>query len=133
LPTCSVFPKKIAVISGSFSPPSNAGYRHNHKWLLLLDNLDNRDDFAFIRQLVPPQSNGHVLLTHASGHRFLCHVLMVPSMSTDESALFLLRRAKIIDEQAPLNDASPANYAQAKHIAQEVDGFPSSRSSGSLY
>jgi len=31
---------------------------------------------------------------------------------------------KIIDEQAPLNDASPANYAQAKHIAQEVDGFP---------
>jgi len=29
--------------------------QHNHKWLLLLDNLDNRDDFAFIRQLVPPQ------------------------------------------------------------------------------
>jgi len=99
--------------------------QRNHRWLLLLDNLDNLDDFTLVDQLVPPEGSGHVLLTtrlQATGS--FAHVLTVPPMSTDESVLFLLRRAKIIEEQAPLNDASLANYAQAKRIAQEVDGFP---------
>jgi tetratricopeptide (TPR) repeat protein len=97
----------------------------NHRWLLLLDNLDNVDDFTLVDQLVPTQGSGHVLLTtrlQTTGS--FAHVQIIPPMSSDESTLFLLRRAQIIDAQASLNDASPTNYAQARRIAQEVDGFP---------
>lgn len=94
----------------------------HQKWLLLLDNLA---DFSLIDLLIPPQCGGHVLLTtrlQATGAHV--HAVAVAPMSNDESVLFLLRRSKIIDEQASQEAASTADYTQALSIACTLDGFP---------
>ncbi len=93
--------------------------QQHDQWLLLLDNLE---DFSHIDQLVPPECNGHILFTtrrQATGRS--TQSITVMQMTTKESALFLLRRAKIITEE---REATPAEYAQATAIAQAVDGFP---------
>jgi tetratricopeptide (TPR) repeat protein len=98
--------------------------QHNQRWLLVLDNL-NPEDFLIIDLLVPAQCSGHVLLTtqsQATGQ--FARALSVESMTIDESALFLLRRAKIISEQASRDEASKGDYAEAVAIAQELGGLP---------
>jgi hypothetical protein len=45
-------------------------------------------------------------------------------MRTEEAALFLLRRAKYISEDAFLEAAAPADQEQAREIALELDGLP---------
>jgi tetratricopeptide (TPR) repeat protein len=89
-----------------------------NKWLLILDNLE---DVTLIEQFIPLQSNGHVLLTtlaQATGH--LAHAIPVAQMTTEDSALFLLRRAKFIEEQASRSKTSETDFIQATSIAQEV-------------
>jgi tetratricopeptide (TPR) repeat protein len=96
--------------------------QHHDNWLLILDNLE---DVKLIDLLVPPLCNGHVLLTtpsQATGH--LAHAVTVTQMETDDSALFLLRRAKIIEELASRDEASEDDNVQAERIAQEVGGLP---------
>jgi tetratricopeptide (TPR) repeat protein len=98
--------------------------QHNQRWLLVLDNL-NPEDFQIIDHLVPAQCSGHVLLTtqsQATGS--LARALPVEPMTIDEGALFLLRRAKIISEQASRDEASKEDYAEAVAIAQELGGLP---------
>lgn len=98
--------------------------QHNQRWLLVLDNL-NPEDFTIIDHLVPTQCSGHVLLTtqsQATGS-FAC-ALAVEPMTIDESALFLLRRAKIISEHSSRDEASKEDYAEAIAIAQELGGLP---------
>jgi tetratricopeptide (TPR) repeat protein len=95
--------------------------RHD-RWLLILDNLE---DFNLINLFIPLQGSGHVLLTtltQATGH--IAHAVMVAQMETDDSVLFLLRRAKIIEELASRDEASEADNIQAELIAQEVGGLP---------
>ncbi|MGH2482434.1 MAG: tetratricopeptide repeat protein, partial [Ktedonobacteraceae bacterium] len=73
---------------------------------------------------IPFQSNGHVLLTtYAQAMGSLASPIPVPPMTTEDSALFLLRRARIIGEQALPDEASETAYAQAALIVQEVDGL----------
>ncbi len=96
--------------------------QYHEQWLLLIDDLDV---FHLVDSLVPPHCKGHVLLTtriQAKGTSI--HALPVPPMTFDESALFLLRRAKIIEEQATLTAALPAEYIQALAVVREVDRFP---------
>lgn len=91
------------------------------KWLLILDNLR---DFGLIHHFVPLQSSGHVLLTtlsQATGVQV--HPVPVTEMTPEDSALFLLRRARIIKEQASRNEASKADYEQALSIVQKVGGL----------
>lgn len=100
---------------------------HDHKeWLLVLDNFDNSDDSnLLIHQLIPYPCNGHVLLTtldQASGTRI--RAVPVKEMAPEYGVLFLLRRAGIIDAQAPLEKASEADRKEAELIVQEVDGLP---------
>jgi hypothetical protein len=45
-------------------------------------------------------------------------------VGTEEGALLLLRRAKYIAEDAPLDAASEAEQATAKEIATQLDGLP---------
>jgi hypothetical protein len=45
-------------------------------------------------------------------------------MDDKEGALFLLRRAKILDFQASLTSASMADRQTAFEIVQEVEGLP---------
>jgi tetratricopeptide (TPR) repeat protein len=94
---------------------------HNH-WLLILDNADEIalvDDF--LSEVVP----GHVLLTtRAQAHGTLAHGLAVQEMAPDEGALLLLRRAKVLAEDATLRQASEADRKAALELAKELGGLP---------
>jgi tetratricopeptide (TPR) repeat protein len=95
----------------------------NHdQWLLILDNLE---DFDLIDLFIPSQCSGHVLLTTQSQVTGpLAHSVSVKQMMIDDSTLFLLRRAKLIDEKGSREEASEADYNHATAIARELDGFP---------
>ncbi len=94
--------------------------QHN-EWLLSLDDLR---DFQLLDRFIPFYSNGHILLTtysHATGER--AHPVPVPEMTPEDSAVFLLRRAGLIGEQASRDEASELEYAQAIDIVEEFDGW----------
>ncbi|WP_169614189.1 FxSxx-COOH system tetratricopeptide repeat protein [Nodosilinea sp. P-1105] len=91
-------------------------------WLLVFDNADD------LRQLRPylPTTNGHILLTtRAQALGDLAEKKVeVTSMATDEGALLLLRRAKVIADDADLAAASETDQALAHALNTEIDGLP---------
>jgi tetratricopeptide (TPR) repeat protein/transcriptional regulator with XRE-family HTH domain len=91
------------------------------RWLLILDNVD---DLQVIADFLPPAVKGHVFLTtrmQATGK--IAHRVEVDAMEPEEGALFLLRRAKLFELDAPL-DVSYASWTQARAIAQAMGGLP---------
>ena len=96
--------------------------QQNARWLLVVDNLE---DIDLLRDLVPSPHSGHILVTtrsHRTGH--IAHRIDLEPMQIDDGALLLLRRAKLLVPDASLNDASEADNAVAKKIAQAVHGLP---------
>ena len=94
----------------------------NTGWLLILDNAD---DLTMAKDFLPSLSKGHVLLTtRAQVIGRLAQRVEIEKMALEEGALFLLRRANIIAQDASLDTASPADVAKAKEIVQAVDGLP---------
>jgi tetratricopeptide (TPR) repeat protein len=90
-------------------------------WLLVLDNADD------LRQLRPylPTTNGHILLTtRAQALGDLAAKVEVTRMDADEGALLLLRRTKLIADDADLAAASANDQALARTLTTEVDGLP---------
>jgi hypothetical protein len=91
-------------------------------WLLILDNAD---DLAMASEFIPPGKNGHVLLTtRVRAMGAVTRLVEIQKMGTEEGALFLLRRAKYIAEDAPLDAGSEADLASAKEIAKQLGGLP---------
>jgi tetratricopeptide (TPR) repeat protein len=91
------------------------------KWLLVLDNAD---DLRLARDFLPPGRKGHTLLTtraHAVG---AMDRIEITRMEPDEGALFLVRRAKLIADDAPLDAVSAPDQATAREISIELDGLP---------
>jgi len=89
-------------------------------WLLVLDDVI---DIPTIERLLPPTLNGHILLTtriQATGT--LARKLVLSPMSTQEGALFLLRRAKILRKDLTLTHADQENQAIASRITQTMSG-----------
>lgn len=95
---------------------------HQKSWLLVLDHLD---DLTLIDLIVPPQGNGHILLTtrtQTTGE--MAPALPITQLDTDAGVLFLLQRAGTIPTGASLAQASPEAIQQATAIVQIMDGFP---------
>jgi tetratricopeptide (TPR) repeat protein len=93
----------------------------NDRWLLVLDNADD------LRQLRPylPTTSGHILLTtRAQALGDLAQKVEVTRMDADEGALLLLRRTKLITDDADLTTASDSDQAQAQTLSIEMDGLP---------
>ncbi len=89
-------------------------------WLLILDNVEA---LTMLDRFIPPASKGHVLLTTRSQFTgTLAHPIELEKMQPDEGALFLLRRAKLIESS--LEEASAADAIEARDIAQIMDGLP---------
>ena len=89
-------------------------------WLLILDNVE---DLSLVAEVLPAEYSGHVLLTtrtQATG--MLAQRIDLEQMEPQEGALFLLRRAKLIGPDAPLETAVAAS--QAKVLSQLLDGLP---------
>jgi tetratricopeptide (TPR) repeat protein len=94
---------------------------NNSGWLLILDNAD---DPKLAREFLP-KGQGHVLLTtRAQATGGVARRVKIEEMAPEEGALFLLRRTKILAEDAPLDAASETEHAEALVIAQELDGLP---------
>ena len=94
----------------------------NRGWLLILDNVE---DLKLIKEFVPSNSAGGVLLTTrlpATGT--IAQRVELTKMDVEEGSLFLLRRAKIVAGAAPLEAAGEADRALAAEIHGEVGGFP---------
>ena len=91
-------------------------------WLLILDNAD---DLVMARAFIPAGKNGHVILTtRARAVGAIARLVEIQEMRTQEGALFLLRRAKLITENAQLDAAAEADQAKAKEITTQLDGLP---------
>jgi tetratricopeptide (TPR) repeat protein len=99
------------------------GWLHSHqRWLLILDNAD---DLAVLNTLLPLPSKGHILLTtrsQATGR--LAQQVDIEDMGPEEGALFLLRRAKLLGIDEPLETASVADQKAAKALVQRLGGLP---------
>lgn len=94
-------------------------------WLLLLDNVEN---LALVRAFLPTQGKGHnghiVLTTRLQALGTLAQRIDLEKMEPEEGALFLLRRVRLIEQEAMLEDAVGADFIEAKDIAWAMDGLP---------
>src|SRR5947209_8454896 len=91
-------------------------------WLLIFDNAD---DLAMVRDYLPEGNTGHTLLTtRAQAMGGLARKIELDTMPAEEGAAFLLRRAGLIDQDAPLENASTTDRALAIEIVRTMDGLP---------
>ncbi|MDQ2715766.1 MAG: tetratricopeptide repeat protein, partial [Chloroflexota bacterium] len=94
-----------------------------HKgWLLILDNAD---DLTIVRDTLPREQPGHILITtrtFAVGK--IAQRVEIDTLPQEEATLFLLRRAGIIGHNAAASKATNENYTKAKEIAEVLDGLP---------
>lgn len=94
---------------------------HDH-WLLIFDNADNLE---LAEAFLPTSDSGALLLTtrhQAPGA--IANALDIGKMEREEGTLLLLRRAKRLSQDVPLNQASPGQRTLAEQIVQEMDGLP---------
>lgn len=88
----------------------------NSGWLLIFDNVE---DLGLLHDFIPSLFAGHILLTtQAQAIGTLAESIEIERMQRDEGALFLLRRAKLIDR------ASEEDWAKAEEISETLDGLP---------
>ena len=91
-------------------------------WLLILDNAD---DLALLSDFLPTVGAGHILLTtRAQATGTIAESLTIEKMGSGEGILLLLRRAKLLAPNAPLDNVSRALRAQAQAIVEELDSLP---------
>jgi tetratricopeptide (TPR) repeat protein/DNA-binding XRE family transcriptional regulator len=91
-------------------------------WLLILDNAD---EVAIVRDVLPAQRSGHLLLTtRAQALGAIAQRMEIETMGMAEGTLFLLRRAKLLAPDAFLDQASPEHLAATEAIVIEMDFLP---------
>jgi tetratricopeptide (TPR) repeat protein/transcriptional regulator with XRE-family HTH domain len=91
-------------------------------WLLILDNVEV---LAMVNDFLPPGGKGHILLTtRAQATGAIAQRIELEQMESEEGALFLLRRAKLIPADAQLEAASAADSRRAKEIVEMMGGLP---------
>jgi len=91
-------------------------------WLLIFDNAD---DLALVGDFLPTSGKGQLLLTtraHATGT--LANEIEVKKLDSQKGMLLLLRRAKVLALDVPLDAAPVADRTAAAAIVQEMDGLP---------
>jgi len=91
-------------------------------WLLILDNAD---DMRLAQEFLPTSHKGYILFTtRARAAGAIAASIEVEQMNLQEGTLLLLRRAKLLDMDAPLDHAQIADRAVAELIVKEMDGLP---------
>jgi transcriptional regulator with XRE-family HTH domain len=94
---------------------------HDH-WLLVIDNVES---MALVYGILPTDFKGHVILTIQSQITGpFSHALDLEGLSVEEGALFLLRRAKLIDYDEDFNKASQEQQKGALWLSYVLGGHP---------
>ena len=100
-------------------------------WLLILDNVE---DLEQVRDFLPLGSEGHMLLTtNAPVTEMEYQEVALKDMQPEESVLFLLRRARIIELDAPPDTASESDRSKAQEISEIMGGLPLALSQAGAY
>ena len=96
---------------------------HTHAgWLLIYDNVE---DLALLQQMLPAARDGAILLTtrvQATGKQFLPLEMEPPGSS--EAIQLLLRRARLLAVDHPLETLPPAELAYAARLAEDLGYLP---------
>jgi tetratricopeptide (TPR) repeat protein len=97
-------------------------------WLLIWDNVD---DLEVVQRWVPPTRQGALLFTtRRQALGTLARGIELPTMTLEEGALFVLRRAKVIPPEATgehlrhLLRERPSAYATAQQLVMALGGLP---------
>ena len=78
-----------------------------------------------VRDFLPTDGQGYILLTtRAQATRRIAQRIEIEEMEVEEGALFLLRRATIIDSNAHWMLLPPTDRTTAREISQAMDGLP---------
>jgi len=87
--------------------------------------LDNADDLTLAHGFLPPSMSGQVLLTTRaqSTGRFAQRV-EVDTLPVEQSIEFLLKRAKVLSADAPLEHAKEEDQKIAREIGEAVGRLP---------
>ena len=94
----------------------------NTGWLLIFDNAN---DLTMAQNFLPTHGSGHVLFTtQAQATGAVAQRFGLEALEPEDGALLLLRRAKLIHEASPAEDARDDHYAQAIEISREMSGLP---------
>ena len=95
---------------------------NHNSWLLILDNAD---DLVILHDFLPPSTNGHILLTtRVQTAGTLANSIEVQEMDRQEGMLLLLRRARKLAPEAPLDQAHEEDGTIAAAIVTAMDGLP---------
>jgi hypothetical protein len=91
-------------------------------WLLILDNAY---DLLMVSAFLPAALGGHLLLTtRAFSVGNLASRLEVNTLSAEQGALFLLRRASLVAPDVTLEHVSSRERDLAVQVSQELGGLP---------
>jgi tetratricopeptide (TPR) repeat protein len=90
-------------------------------WLLILDNAD---EIPMLREYLPEAHQGYVLLTTRAQATGIYQRIEIKKLQPEDGALLLLRRAKLIAENAGLDAVTEEERSLAKTISREMDGLP---------
>ena len=94
----------------------------NERWLLVLDNVYNMD---MVYDFLPLDGKGHILFTmQAQATGGVARRMEVEKMNPEDGALFVLRRANIIEPDTSLEEVSELDRARAQAISVAMDGLP---------
>jgi tetratricopeptide (TPR) repeat protein len=94
----------------------------HRNWLFILDNADDLD---LLPPFLPPEMGGHLLLTtRAWNMQRLAQRLEILTLSPEQGAVFLLRRAGLLTPKAKLSQAVAAEQTLALQLAREMGGLP---------
>src|SRR5262249_32301784 len=98
------------------------------QWLLIFDNVE---DLTLLQRFLPATRAGAILITtRRQALGTLAQGIELPQLSRKEGLLLLLRRAKVLSQEAtPAFLASfakrrPGEYQAAVHLVNAVDGLP---------
>lgn len=91
-------------------------------WLLIYDNAD---DLAIASDFLPAAGRGHILVTtRALSFGGLGKGFVLEKLSAEAGALFLLRRATIIDTTDSYEATTAEKYSVAQTISERLGGLP---------
>jgi tetratricopeptide (TPR) repeat protein len=91
-------------------------------WLLILDDVE---DIEGVCDFLSQASEGHIILTtRTKSVGTVAHAIEIEKMQIAEGLLFLLRRAKMIRLDDPVDTASDVEQEQAREISAMMDGLP---------
>lgn len=96
--------------------------KQHSRWLLILDNVT---DLAITRNFLPISPSNHVLLTTRTQitGTFIQRINL-DELESKESALLLLRRAKLISPSTCFEEIPKKLCASASTLVQKMDGLP---------